>query len=138
MKRKPLKTKRNFKQVNTILNVMSNPLNSVSDNVTVFYFIIIFGDGEILYKGIICPIIDPSCCIIVTWKFRTTSQWFSPYQRACLKNDQKTKRSITAVLAFNVKYCFLRLALYCITYCMLQLIKNCSTHSLTAFLHFRR
>lgn len=88
------------------------------------YVIIIFCDGEILYKGIICPIIDLSCCIIVTWKFSTTSQWFAPYHRVCLENDQKTKRSVTAVLAFNVKYCFLRLACYRITYCTLQFIKK--------------
>lgn len=61
------------------------------------YVIITFCDGEILHKGIIFPIIDLSGCIIVTWKFSTTSQWFAPYQRACLKNDQKTKRSVTAV-----------------------------------------
>ena len=88
------------------------------------YVIIIFCDGEILHKGIICPIIDLSSCIIVTWKFSTTSQWFAPYLRAYLKNDQKTKRSVTAVLAFNVKYCFLKLACYCITYCPLQFIKK--------------
>lgn len=88
------------------------------------YVIIIFCDGEIFHKGIICPIIDLSGCIIVTWKFSTTSQWFAPYQRACLKTDQKTDRSVTAVLAFNVKYCFLRLACYRKTYCMLQFIKK--------------
>lgn len=92
------------------------------------YVIITFCDGEILHKGIIFPIIDLSGCIIVTWKFSTTSQWFAPYQRACLKNDQKIKRSVTAVLAFNLKYCFLRLACYCITYSMLQFMKKIAVH----------
>ena len=94
-------------------------------------YVVIFCDGEILHKGIIFPIIDLSGCIIVTWKFSTTSQWFNCtlyYQRACLKNDQKTKGSVTAVLAFNVKYCFLRLACYCITYSMLQFMKKIAVH----------
>ena len=91
-------------------------------------YVVIFCDGEILHKGIIFPIIDLSGCIIVTWKFSTTSQWFALYQRACLKNDQKTKRSVTAVLAFNVIYYFLRLACYCITYSMLQFMKKIAVH----------
>ena len=41
------------------------------------YVIIIFCDGEILYQGIVFPMIDLSGCIIVTWKFSTTSQWFN-------------------------------------------------------------